>query len=70
MDVVIVSDVDYLAPNDCTSAATIPADTWRNDNAIFTSKLRRFYVIMTLFLRHISMGCDFTTSAFGRVEGR
>ena len=33
-----------------------PADTWRNDNVIITSKRRRFDVMMTLLLRRMSAG--------------
>ena len=30
-----------------------PIDTWRNNNVIFTSKQRRFDVIMTSLLRRV-----------------
>ena len=35
-----------------------PADMRRNDSVIITSKRRRFDVIMTLLLRHVSVGKD------------
>ena len=41
------------------SRSTIPTDTWRNNNALITPKLRRgrgFDVIMTLFLRRVPLG--------------
>ena len=40
---------------DGSSNAT-PADTWLNNNVIITSKRRRFDVIMTLLLSHVSAG--------------
>ena len=36
-----------------------PADTWRNNNVIMTSKRRRFDEIMTLSMRGVSAGNAF-----------
>ena len=46
------------------------ADTWRNDNIIITSNRRRFDIIMTLSLRHVSAVTPieyFPTTCFGGV---
>ena len=48
-----------LPPDYFQSPGTVepnPADTWRNNNVIMTSKRRRFDVIITLSLRHVPVG--------------
>ena len=47
------------------SVFCFPTDSWHNNNVIITSKRRRFDVIITLFLRHASVGLSYITLSMG-----
>ena len=47
---------DFVQTIICLTLETLPEGTRRNNNVTITSKRRRFDVIMTLLLRHMSTG--------------